>query len=282
MDILHTLTLASTSIIDDIIHFPWGRMFLIGCLIYVILCIYAWIFADRILFPAPKNPGYNNDESVFFLKTTNDGRIACKHWISEKPKGLTILYSHGNAEDIGRVEDFLQTWLADGWSVFVYDYPGYGHSSGKPSEHGCYDAIDAAYEHLSQKLELPSDKIVVWGRSLGTGPSCYLAEREKFGGLILETPFITAYRTVTETTVLPWDRFRNIQRAPKIQNKSLVIHGHEDEIVPFRHGKKVFNALPEPKKFIEFIHASHNDLPEIGGEKYRDGINDFLNDVLGG
>ena len=62
----------------------------------------------------------------------------------------------------------------------------------------------------------------------------------------------------------------------------MVIHGHEDEIVPFRHGKRIFNALPEPKTFLEFIHSGHNDLPDTGGEKYREGITDFLNDVLDG
>ena len=124
-------------------------------------------------------------------------------------------------------------------------------AQGKPSEKGCYAAIDTVYKHLTNELEISSDKIIVWGRSLGTGPSCYLAEKHKFAGLILET-LLLPYRTVTETPVLPWDRFRNIERAHNIQNKSLVIHGHEDEIVPFRHGKRVFNALPEPKQFLEF------------------------------
>jgi alpha-beta hydrolase superfamily lysophospholipase len=282
MDFSIITTLASSTLIDNLLYFPWGRMALIGFVIYLFLCFYAWIFADRILFPVPKQPDYEKDETVFFIATNKGDQIACKHWIPENPKGLTILYSHGNAEDIGRIEDFLQTWVKDGYSVFAYDYPGYGHSPGKPSEEGCYAAIDTAFKHLTSKLEISASKIIVWGRSLGTGPSCYLAERESFGGLILETPFITAYRTVTETPVLPWDRFRNIHRAPNIQNKSLVIHGHEDEIVPFRHGKRVFNALPEPKQFLEFIHAGHNDLPEIGGEKYRDGINDFLTEVLDG
>jgi len=99
--------------------------------------------------------------------------------------------------------------------------------------------------------------------------------------LILETPFMTAFRTVTETPILPWDRFRNLERAPSIHCPSLVIHGKKDEVVPFRHGRRVFNALPEPKSFLEFEAAGHNDLPEIGGIKYRSSINEFFNQVLG-
>lgn len=282
MEILNICTLASTSIIEEIFRFPWARMALIGLTIYLFLCFYAWLFADRILFPAPQQPGYEVDESIFFLESTSGTKIACKHFFPAKPKGLTILYSHGNAEDLGRIDKSLELWVADGWSVLAYDYPGYGHSPGRPSEQGCYDAIDTAYKYLIEKMEIPSSKIVVWGRSLGTGPSCYLAEKEKTGGIILETPFMTAFRTITETSLLPWDRFRNLQRAPQIKGPSLVIHGHEDEIVPFRHGKRVFNALVEPKQFLEFIDAGHNDLEETGGEKYRSAINDFLNQVLGG
>ena len=281
MDIFNICTLATTSILEELIRFPWGRMALIGLFIYLMLCVYAWIFADRILFPAPRQPSYEIDQDIFFLESANGGKIACKGWTPPNPKGLTILYTHGNAEDFGRVEEFLQLWVEAGWSVFAYDYPGYGHSPGKPSEQGCYDAIDTVFEHLTKKLNIPPHKIVLWGRSLGTGPSCYLAEKEKMGGLILESPFITAYRTVTETPVVPWDRFRNLHRAPFIQVSSLVIHGHEDEIVPFRHGKRVFNALSGPKKFLEIPHAGHNDLSQTGGEKYRTGIHDFLTSVLG-
>lgn len=281
MDHTTIYTLASTSIIDDLINFPWGRMAIIGLVLYLILLFYAWIFADRILFPAPKNPGYVQDEEVFFLETEKGSKIACKHWNADNPKGLTLLYSHGNGEDIGRIEEFLKTWISEGWSVITYDYPGYGHSPGKPSEFGCYQAIDAVFEHLTEQKGINPHKIVLWGRSLGTGPSCYLAEKKKVGGIILETPFMTAFRTVTETPFLPWDRFRNLERAPSIHCPSLVIHGKKDEVVPFRHGKRVYNALPEPKSFIEFETAGHNDLPETGGEKYRSSINEFFNQVLG-
>ena len=146
---------------------------------------------------------------------------------------------------------------------------------------GCYQAIDAVFEHLTEQKGINPHDIVLWGRSLGTGPSCYLAEKKKVGGIILETPFMTAFRTVTETPFLPWDRFRNLERAPSIHCPSLVIHGKKDEVVPFRHGKRVYNALPEPKRFIEFETAGHNDLPETGGEKYRSSINEFFNQVLG-
>jgi alpha-beta hydrolase superfamily lysophospholipase len=282
MDILNITILASSSIIDQITGFPWGRMGIILLIIYLILCLYAWFFADYLIFPAPRKPGYDKDDSVFYLDTASGDQIACKYWQPQDQAKGTILYSHGNAEDIGRIEEVLTSWVEDGYSVIAYDYPGYGHSTGKPNEQGCYDAIDAVYRHLTKELQLSPQKIILWGRSLGTGPSCYLAEKEKTAGLLLETPFLSAYLTATEIPVVPWDRFRNLERAPNIKPPTLVIHGHKDEVVLFRHGKKFFNALPEPKKLLEFEHAGHNDLPEIGGTRYRDQINEFLQRVLGG
>ena len=282
MDSLTFLTLASSSFVEDLIRFPWGRMAFLLFVLYLFLCLYAWLFADRILFPAPRTPSYAKDDSLLFLPISGGGEIACRILHPQTPKGLTLLYSHGNAEDLGRIEDMLGSWVTEGWTVVAYDYPGYGHSPGKPSEEGCYQSIDAVYAHLTGDLKLSPSTIVAWGRSLGTGPSCYLAIREKLAGLILETPFVTAFRTVTETPVLPWDRFRNLQRAPSVKCPSLVIHGHEDEIVPFRHGKRVFEALPQPKKFVQFEKSGHNDLPETGGKKYRSAIRDFLTAALEG
>ncbi len=282
MDISNITILASSSIVDDIINFPWGRMAIIACMIYLFLVLFAWLFADSLIFPAPRKPGYSKEDDIFFLKSASHEQIACKCWKANTPSTGTILYSHGNAEDIGRIEETLQSWVQEGYSVIAYDYPGYGHSSGKPNEQGCYDAIDAVYSHLTDELNIPSDKIVIWGRSLGTGPSCYLAKKQKTAGLLLESPFMSTFLTVTEYPLVPWDRFRNLERAPHIQSPSLVIHGHQDEVILFRHGKKFFNALPEPKKLVEFENAGHNDLPEIGGSRYRQEINDFLRSVLEG
>ena len=92
----------------------------------------------------------------------------------------------------------------------------------------------------------------------------------------METPFLSAFRTVTEIPVLPWDRFRNMERLENIKCPSLVIHGVMDEVVPFRHGKKLYRGLPEPKTFLEIGNASHNDVREIGGSKYESAISDFL------
>lgn len=123
----------------------------------------------------------------------------------DKKADVTILFSHGNAEDLGMTSDWIMT-LSDvlGVNVFAYDYTGYGRATGVPSEQGCYSDIDAAFNYLTINLKLSSESIVVFGRSLGTGPSCYLAERlsksnVKLGGLILQVCLIVYKFIIMQT-----------------------------------------------------------------------------------
>lgn len=265
--------------IQQITQIPWGRILILFFIVYLIFCMLAAFYADRILFPYPSPPTCKEEDVDFYLTTQSDIKIACAHQAPTKANGLVVLFSHGNGEDLGNLAPFIDYICEKGIGVIAYDYPGYGLSEGKPSESGCYEAIDAAYEHLTQELGVKPDRIVVWGRSLGTGPSCYLASTSKIGGLLLETPFLSAFRTVTEIPVLPWDRFRNLGRIQDITCPSLVIHGQLDEVIPFRQGRKIFKELPEPKSFLDIPTASHNDLHAKGGERYESAIDNFLNQL---
>lgn len=112
-------------------------------------------------------------------------------YIDRKSK-VTVLFSHGNAEDLGMIyEWFCEFSMELRVNVLAYDYEGYGKAGGSPSEQSCYQNIDAAYLFLVNNLHVAPEQIVLYGRSLGTGPSCYLAERLKkqqvqLGGLILQ------------------------------------------------------------------------------------------------
>jgi len=129
------------------------------------------------------------------------------------------------------------------------------------------------------KVGIPSESIVLHGRSLGSAPSCKLASEYKVGGLILESPFVSAFRVMTHVTLLPWDKFSNIDNAEKVSCSSLVIHGEMDEVVPFWHGQRIFDALPEPKTFHRIPKASHNDMAHMGGEAYWEAIKDFCQTI---
>jgi abhydrolase domain-containing protein 17 len=260
---------------------PWLMLLLLFFCLYVLFCALAAIYAEKLLFPVPMPPACAAEQVDFFVTTESGTKIACvRRSPAQEGNGPVILYSHGNGEDLGHLIPFLEETSERGFEIVAYDYPGYGVSEGKPSESGCYEAIDATYQYLINELNIEPARIIVWGRSLGSGPSCYLASRVTIGGLILETPFLSAFRTVTEIPVLPWDRFRNTKRLESISCPSLVVHGEMDEVVPFRHGKKLYEGLPEPKSFLEIENASHNDFREIGGSKYESAISDFLDQFI--
>ena len=163
--------------------------------------------------------------------------------------------------------------------MIAYDYPGYGLSEGRPSEEGCFEAVEAVYDYIVNQLGRHPERIITWGRSLGTGPSLYLASRQKVGGLILETPFLSAFRSATGITMLPWDRFRNVDYTRGVNCPSLVIHGTLDEVVPFRQGREIFRQLPKPKKFFKVVRGKHNDLWEVGGSGYREVLKEFIRSI---
>ena len=159
--------------------------------------------------------------------------------------------------------------------MFAYDYEGYGTSEGSPSEKNAYKDADAAYEYLVGQLKVSPDKIIIHGRSVGGGLATYLASREKVAGLILESSFVTAFRTLTQIPLLPFDKFRNIDRIKNIKCPVLVIHGKADKIIPFWHGEKLFEAANEPKLKFWVDDAGHNDLVMMAGNSYWDTIKHF-------
>ena len=266
---------------ENFFTIPWARLFLLLLLVYIIVAILTWFYGDKLLFPAPSKAKYSDDEVSFYLKLNGGDSIACMHYGNRESPQVSIIFSHGNGEDLGNLKSFLSFWSSNSIEMIAYDYPGYGLSEGNPSEQGCYDAIDAVYEELYLRNGRDPSRIIAWGRSLGTGPSLYLAAKHKVGGLILETPFLSAFRSVTGFTMLPWDRFRNVERTKDILCPSLVIHGTLDEVVPFRQGKQISKELPDPKKFIEVEGAEHNNLMEIGGERYEKAIHEFISSIQG-
>ena len=260
---------------SNLANLPFLRIAILIIASYGLLCLFAVYFSDGMIFPKPL-PSYEKKEADLYLHTPSGESIACIYLKNEQTKDLvTILFSHGNGEDIGHCREYLESLRDLGFSILAYDYPGYGQSSGKPTEKGCHQAADAAYAYLVKEAKVNPERIVVMGRSLGSGPSCELAANKKVGGLILETPFLTAFRVMTEIPLLPWDKFKNISNAEKISCPSLVIHGDMDQVVSFRHGEKLFNALPEPKTLLKVTNAEHNNVAAVGGDDYWESIRTF-------
>jgi pimeloyl-ACP methyl ester carboxylesterase len=205
---------------------------------------------SSLLFQPPPAT-YLHPSRHFWLDTSNGNRIPA--FFIERPNAaVTILFSHGNAEDLGMIYD----WFSDlarvlRVNILAYDYTGYGKSTGTPSEENCYSDIEAAYHYLTEVRHIRPEQIVLYGRSLGSGPSCYLATKTAqqgrgVGGLILQSPLLSAYRVAFNFRfTMVGDKFANVDYAPRIACPVFIVHGTQDEVVPFWHGENLFLALPQ-------------------------------------
>ncbi|OEU15515.1 alpha/beta-hydrolase [Fragilariopsis cylindrus CCMP1102] len=225
---------------------------------------------SSLLFQPPP-PTYLHPSRHFWLNTATGSRIPA--FFIERPNAqVTILFSHGNAEDLGMIYD----WFNDlarvlRVNIMAYDYTGYGKSNGAPCEENCYADIDAAYQYLLDVRRLQPEQIVLYGRSLGSGPSCFLAQKsakegKSVGGVILQSPLLSAYRVAFDFRfTMIGDKFPNIDYAPNIKCPVFIVHGTQDEVVPFWHGEDLFMALPQQWRAKPFWveGAGHNNIEAL-------------------
>ena len=258
----------------------WKRPFITLAFIYVCLFIVAVFFAEKLVFFPPK-PGFADETQVVKFGSAAGDSIAAFD-LPAKPGFPTLLYTHGNAEDIGDNRDLVDLWHSQGFGVLAYDFPGYGLSSGSPTEDSCEAAIEAAWKYLTEIKHIAPSMIVVTGRSVGSGPSVWLTERKRPAGLILISPFTSVYAVRIPIPIFPRDRFPNLKRIPSIRCPLLVIHGADDEIISPSHGRKlVAAAMVDDKRFIGIPGAGHNDL-DLGDEMIETAMLEFARRVLKG
>lgn len=244
--------------------------------IYVVLTVGLYFGGSHLMFPAPE-PSYELDEPFFKISADQGEEDHIAAIYLENPQAeYTILYSHGNAEDLGHLHPLLEQYRNHGFSVFAYDYRGYGHSSGRTSEQNTYADIKSAYEYLNQEIGVPSDQIIALGRSVGGGPVLHLAQKTSLAGIILESSFVSAARVLTRIPIFPLDRFRNLARVREIDTPMLLVHGTADAIVPIWHSKKLYKAANSSHMAKFWVEkAGHNDLIQTAGRDYWDTLTAF-------
>ncbi len=188
-----------------------------------------------------------------------------------------IIRCHGNAEDMMGTLWALGDLAEQGYTVAAVDYPGYGRSDGSPTEEGCYRNVHRLYDWLVETLGFKPEDIIVDGFSIGSGPATELAATKPVGGLILEAPFLSAPRVVTRIRLLPVDPFPNLKRIGDVKCPVLIMHGAKDDVIPYSHGKALFELANEPKRFVTVEGGDHNYLViYYGRARYLGLVADFM------
>lgn len=244
---------------------------------YLLLGFMIWLIADSILFQPPQTPKQPIVNEIK-IPLANQQTLSAVYLPNPRAR-FTVLFSHGNAEDLHTLAPFLQQLYQHGFAVLAYDYPGYGNSTGKPSEANTYQAILAAYQYLTTELSVSPENIIIYGRSLGSGPSTELAANQRCAGLILESPFVSAYRVYTYWPLYPFDQYQNLHKIPHVRSPILLIHGTHDSVIPVWHGYKLFAAAKSPKQAYWVENASHNNVLMVAKENYWQSISQFVSSL---
>ena len=216
-------------------------------------------------------------QGVFFKTSDN---VKLNGWfVHSEGSEYTILFCHGNAGNISHRIEKLKFFNELGCSVFIIDYRGYGKSQGRPSEGGFYKDAKAAYKYLLSRRIFP-DQIIGYGESIGGAVIVDLASREKMKAIILDST-ISSVKDMIKCTypfVPYWvfsSRFDSESKIKSIKIPKLIIHSLNDEIVPYQLGKKLYEASPEPKDFLQ-IQGGHNSNFYESEELLRKKIGDFI------
>lgn len=200
-----------------------------------------------------------------FVRNKLGNQVSVMSW--DVGSDVTVLYSHGNAEDLAVVLPVLSKYCRELQVNFVaYDYSGYGLSGGDASEAACYSDIECVFEMLTTTMAVDPRRVILFGRSLGSGPTIHAATRYKnIGGVVLQSPFLSAIRTklgdlATVPGLADLDVFVNVDKIAHITAPVFIIHGTRDGIVPWMHSKQLYDLLQVKYPPLWVSGADHNDL----------------------
>ncbi len=222
-------------------------------------------------------------QSVNFV---TDDKVKLHAWYipSDNPRA-TVLFCHGNAGNISHRLDSIQIFNRLGLNVFIFDYRGYGQSEGKMTEKGSYLDAEAAWKYLTYNKNILPGNIIIFGRSLGGAIASWLASHHEPAALIIESSFSSVnsmgkhFYPFLPVSLISRFSYNTAEYVKNVSSPVLIIHGPNDEIIPYSEGQKLFASASEPKRFFD-LRGGHNDGFIATGSKYVRALDGFISDHL--
>lgn len=265
------------------------NVLLIVAVTYVLIAGLMYSFQERLLFlpssaliatPADRDLDYED-----ITIPTEDGERLHAWWIPATDARGTLLVSHGNAGNISGRIDVARLFHTLGLNVLLYDYRGYGQSTGQASEEGLYRDIEAVWRYAAETRGLAPERLVLLGRSLGGAPSTYLATRVTPAMLVLDSAFTSVpdvaahHYPFLPVRLLATLSFDSEARLPNVAAPVVVLHSPDDEVIPFSHGERLYEAANEPKAFLQ-LEGGHNEAFFRSEHMYRTELANLLDTHL--
>jgi len=252
--------------------------------LYVLVLLAAIFIQDKMVFPGGRNI-WRTPESYgwpFEEVRVSVGSETTHGWfIPLENARATILFSHGNGGTIADRLDMVEMFRDLKCNVLLYDYGGYGLSSGRPSEQRCYADVSAMYDFLVTEKHISPSHIIAFGESLGGAVAIDLASKRECGGVVVLATFLSAIKVGQEAfPFLPVrlflrHRFVSEAKMKDIHAPILIFHSPDDEIIAFHHGEDLFRLANEPKTFVP-IRGGHNDGFYLSRNQITSALVNFL------
>lgn len=223
---------------------------------------------NRIIFPAP-NQSYNPEDYpehlIWIPKIPDVLSIPCLFLQFAEGSSKLIIYFHGNAEDLGLSYDILDTLKSVlHVHVLAVEYPGYGVYTGSPNAQSILNDAECVYDFVIG-LGFKPENIIVFGRSIGSGPATYLARNRKICCLMLMSPYTSIKQAAKNIAGklgerLVKERFENIKNMPFITCPTFLVHGLQDTVIPYHHSQKLHDLCKGPSSLFLPSKMSHNNF----------------------
>jgi hypothetical protein len=255
---------------------------------YAGLALYVYLFQEsQVYFPelpsrrVEATPASVGLEFETVGLATEDGESLAGWFVpAPDPRG-TVLYFHGNGGNIGHRVEIIRDFHELGFNVLIFDYRGYGESSGSPGEEGTYRDAMAAWRFLTETRRMPPQSIVFFGESLGGAVAAWLAERQLPGALVLYATFTSVpdmarkLYPILPVSILVRMGYDTRATLARVSCPVLIMHSSEDEIVPYAHGETLYATAPGEKALVT-LRGGHNDALFVSRERYRGAVREFL------
>jgi fermentation-respiration switch protein FrsA (DUF1100 family) len=261
---------------------------LTGGAVYVLLLAYVYVFQARLIFfpnvsgrtltATPSHVGLSFEQ----VRLTTADHVALHGWYIAAAAGApAALLCHGNAGNIAHRLDWLEILSSLGFAALLFDYRGFGQSSGTPTENGTYLDAQAAWDYLTNTHRFSPKSIVIVGESLGGPIAAHLAKDVAPAALILVSTF-TSIPDLARTLywylpvrLLARFRYSTAAYVAQVQVPTLVIHSRDDETIPFLHGEQLYRREGGPAQLLE-IFGDHNAALTLSRSKLTQGVRSFL------
>jgi fermentation-respiration switch protein FrsA (DUF1100 family) len=266
------------------------RLLLVAALCYLAILVVLRLSETRLLYlPGGSRtlleppPALGLDVRKVQLTASDGVRLVSWAMPAEGGSGHWLLICHGNAGNISEAgRPYHYAGLRGlGLNLFAFDYRGYGESEGAPTEQGLYRDAEAAYRYLRDTLDIPPERIVLFGHSLGAAVAVELATRVPAAGLVLDGALTSVVERAQELfpyAPVRWlaaNRYPSIERIGSLRLPKLFLHARDDEVVPIAHGRRLFEAAAPPKRFVE-LRGTHGDAFDADSAEYYGAIGRFV------